>query len=779
MFSRREERCMSSASGRIPTYLLILAGGVASAGAGAVVVWRVREARAVVEEARRKAEGCFGEGKALFGEGRYGEAIEKLKEALEYQPDLAKASQLIDRASEQLEELEKQKKKLAADRKKREEKAKQNALKHDFLLKTARKMLELGQMDEALKAVLEARDLVRGSPEAGQLLDEIENAKAKAAQKDADRKMQDELDEQKRKLQEQHTRMAHDLHLRNARLLLKKGDPEAAKEFATEALKHVPDSPEAKNLLAEIEKKIEEDRQRKREVEDEAKRARERATFRHDMAIMAAEEALEGGALALAEKYWEVAVEADPESEEAEALGKRIKKAKTAEKDRREKQEFERALTVTKYDSALKSAREFLADGDFEAAKKLALQALEALPESIEARKLYEEILTREKAAASAAEAEKKRRHDEAVAKARVELAADRFDSARAQADIALKLVPGSPEALDIIKQIAASAAAARRPEESRRTDQLLEVSRTFRDRSLLDGAEYFATKVLMEAPQNGPAHAMLQEIRSERLKRERETSEKRLQEMIRKMEEEKEKARKAFDEGLQRSEEERRKAQKELEGKTDDLKDLRDDLEKLIRGARRGGEAAPLTVVNVGSPGVKAGSGQVAALVVKGYENLARNDLDQAEAAGNAALHLRPGYEPAETLLEEVRKRRAPTHPTPAGVTPGAAAFVPSADILARFDSALEGEDLDGLSKLLGETLAARELENAKEFFSLASEIKVKRTKITPVPSALRSDWTISYVLEGERVSSALSTEYTVARRGEEDHIIAVRDLR
>ena len=784
MFSPRGERCMFSSSGRALSYLVwILAGATASAGAGAVVIWKVRQSRAAEEEARVRAAAALGEGRALFRDGNYEGSIAKLEEALELRPELTEASQLLVRAREQLRIHEDARQKQEADRKKREEKRKKEIREHDYQLKMARMMLDFGQLDEATKAMRRALDLVPGSPEAIKLLEEIEEKKAKLARSHDDEQRRKELEAERRRHELARRRMTHDLALKTARLMFERGDLKGAKDLATEALEHIPDSPEATKLLAEVEKKLIEDRQHKREAAEEARLARERARVHHDVSLAAAEEALKEGAHNLARRYVEEALEADPESEEARALEKRIEKTERAAKERAEKEEFERALKKAEHDGKLKAARGFLKAGDFEAAKKLALQALEALPESVEARKLFDEASLREKEAVSAAEAERKREHDSAVARARSELAAGKLDAAHAQAQRALKLIPGSMEAREVLKEIAsAKAAAARKREEPEKSGRLLEISRAFLDRSLLDGAEYYARKVLREDPQSGAAFALLNEVSSKRskleqkklreeLERERKASEEKLQGMIRKMEEEKEQARKRLEESLQRSDEERRKAREELVRKAEELRGLKDDLEKLIRDAHRR-EVAPVAVINVGSQGI--GSDQVATLVAKGYERLGKNDLDGAEVAGKAALQLRPGYEPAETLLAEVRKRRAPA-PVPVPVVEPE----PSGEILARLDRALQDEDIDAFSKLLGRTLAAREMTNAREFFSLASEIEIKRSTVTPFPSGLKSDWTISYVLEGERVSSALSTEYAVARAGGEERIVAVKDLR
>jgi len=268
------------------SYLVwILLGATASAGAGAVVIWKVKQSRDAEEKTRVRAAAAFGEGTALFRDGKYEESIAKLEEALELQPELTAASQLLRRAKEQLSIHEDARKRQEEARRKREEKRKEEIREHNFQLKTARKMLDVGQLDEARKAVRRALDLVPGSPEAFKLSEEIEERRAKLA-KSAEMLTHDL----------ERRRMAHDIALRTARKMFERGDLEGARDSLLEALKYVPDGPEARKLLAEVEKKLIEDRRRERRADEEERLRRERARVHHDVAISAAEEALIEGA---------------------------------------------------------------------------------------------------------------------------------------------------------------------------------------------------------------------------------------------------------------------------------------------------------------------------------------------------------------------------------------------------------------------------------------------------------------------------------------------------
>jgi tetratricopeptide (TPR) repeat protein len=352
--------------------------------------------------------------------------------------------------------------------------------------------------------------------------------------------------------------------------------------------------------------------------------------------------------------------------------------------------------------------------------------------------------------------------------RARQALEANKLDEAEVAANAVLSRVPDNVEARGILLKVADRR---KKAEELRRRtihDEAVREARKSLAAGELDRAEGFAKRALEAVPESEEAQNLLARIDEEKerfaaeLARRREQAEEFVRQGFRALaEEEYERALSLADRALALHKEnaaaQMLKMQAELE----------------IRRAE--GEAED-----------SRSNDQKRAAADKFYE-IARiswdaKDYEGTERFAKKALEIWPAHERAKYLLEKAIKARLAAlkaaQPAASGEADEIMAF------LEKLDRAIMGEDAEALGRLVspasqGGLIAGvaatrdEELENARGFFEVASEISIKRkTKAEDVRA--RKDFAdavsrfrISYRIGAVAVSRQFRARYTLAREG------------
>jgi hypothetical protein len=347
----------------------------------------------------------------------------------------------------------------------------------------------------------------------------------------------------------------------------------------------------------------------------------------------------------------------------------------------------------------------------------------------------------------------------EFLKKARQAIAANDLDAAEVAARAALARTPDLKEAAELLETIPALRAQSEAARKAAAHDAALEMARRFLAGEELEVAETWGRKALDQIPESPKALAFLTDVARARERHVKEEAAKRAR---------------------------------------------ADDLAREGSQAFAAGEYA--RAIKLADAALALDVGNAAATLLKDQARLAEKRLaDEAAAKAAEKPAAAPAPEPGPISIDAAPQpirldpataaaADAPPQPIsinvpPGGMTKDAQALIVA---LARLDKSFETEDVNMLDRLLsanyvgvqtgtGRLTRDDEIANAREFFRIASAVKLTRTtyekdvQVTKGEARVRSNARIAYALQGVQLARSYKAVYGFVREGTEWRINAM----